>query len=114
MIINFAFRGTAAGTASAATCANARAGTATTVAAGTTAANPCRALIRTVRCVFAVRAIAAVGRVAARGTDCALAYEEERVARCHFDAGTGTRGTVGIGSRAGDGHALGQVEIHVA
>ena len=114
LIINFAFSGATTGTAIAATCANARACTAATVAAGTTAANPCRALIITVRCVCAVCAIATIRSIAARGIHRALANNPERVARRQINAGTGTRLSAGIGSRAGDGYTLGHVEIHRA
>ena len=69
-IINFACRSATAGTAIAATCANARTGTATTVAAVTIATNPCPSQSFPVaRCVTAVRAIGAIRSIAARGTD---------------------------------------------
>ena len=114
IFINEGAKSDTTGTAIAATCANARACTAATVAAGTTAANPCRALSRTVRCVCAVCAIATIRSIAARGIHRALANDPERVALRQLNAGTGTRLSAGIGSRAGDGYALGQVEIHRA
>ena len=117
LIIILAFRCITAVTASASTCADARTGTAATVAAVTIAADPIRGIqhaFPVTRCVTAVRAVATVGRIAARGIDCALAEEDERVARLQFYAGTGTRLTIGISSRAGDGHAIGHIEIYRA
>ena len=68
------------------------------MATGTTGARPVVTIVPT--SVTAIRAVTATRSIAARGTDFALAKEEERIARCQLDAGTGTRLTVGTSSRA--------------
>ena len=79
---------------------------------GATGARPVVAIIPI--CVAAIAAIAAIRRIATRGVQRTAADEEERVVRCQLNARAAAGGGGGIGSRAGDGYALGQVEIHVA
>ena len=70
--------------------------------------------IKITRCGTAVHAIATVGSIAARGIQRAATEEVKRVALRQLDASTGAPLSIGIGSRAGDGHAIGHVEIHSA
>ena len=82
------------------------------MATGTTGARPVVTIVPT--SVTAIRAVTATRSIAARGTDFALAKEEERIARCQLDAGTGTRLTVGTSSRADDGKAIRHIDIYRA
>ena len=82
------------------------------MATGATCARPIITIIPI--CVTAITTVAAIRRIATRGVQRTAADEVERVVRCQLNARTGTSGALGIGSRAGDGYALGQVEIHRA
>ena len=64
--------------------------------------------------ITACTAVAAVGSVAARGVQRAAADDVERVARRQFNARAAADGGGGIGSRAGNRFAGGDVEIHRA
>ena len=96
-----------------AACADACAGTATAIAAIAARATEDRLIIGTF-CVIAVAAIAAVGSIAARGIHRTAANDVERVTLGQLDTGTATRGSAGIGSRAGQRRAVGDVKIHRA
>ena len=98
----------------AAACANAGTGTAAAIASVATSAAVKVIIIIIHICVTAIAAIAAVGSIAARGIQRAATEEVKRVALRQLDAGTAAHLSVGMGSRAGDGHAIGHVEIHSA
>ena len=95
-----------------AACADACAGTAAAIAAIAARATE-DSIIRNQKCIIAVAAIAAVGSIAARGIHRTAADEAERVALGQFDTGTATRGSAGIGSRAGQRRAGGDVKYTV-
>ena len=98
----------------AAACANAGTGTAAAIASVATSA-AVKVIIFIIQiCVTAIAAIAAVGSIAARGIQRAATEEVKRVALRQLDASTAAHLSVGMGSRAGDGHAIGHVEIHSA
>ena len=100
-------------------CADACTGTAAAVAAATAVTRLYPVTVKYifcnfVSCISALKAIAAVGRLATCGDNLAAADEAERVALRQFNARTGTRGSVSIGTRTGNGLPRGDEEMHRA